>query len=118
MAIPTNSLFESLQNTAFNTAKAVFGFSASWTPSTGGAPVLAKVLFQNPTEQMKLAGVDYDPSAWRMEYKFGDLPGLKELSDSRGSSEVVLVEGTEYFVAKIDTKFDGKTLIATLIPKP
>jgi hypothetical protein len=118
MAIPTNSLFEAIQNAAFATTEAVFGFPASWTPSTGGAAKEATVLFQNPTEQMKLAGVDYDPDAWRMEYRFGEFPGLKELSDGRSSNEVVVISGSEYFVAKIDTKFDGKTLIATLIPKP
>ena len=118
MAAPINSLFEGLQNAAFATAEAVFGFSASWTPSTGGSAVTTKVLFQNPTEQMKLAGVDYDPDAWRMEYRMGEFQALKGLVDTRGTSEIVVIESVEYYVAKISTKFDGKTMVATLIPKP
>lgn len=114
---PIASPFEALQRGVFDTVKSVMGFTASWTPSAGGDAIEKLVLFQNPTEEMKLAGVEYDPTAWRMEYRFEDFPGLEDAVNARASNEVVVIEGTEYYIAKVSKKFDGKTFIAELQPK-
>lgn len=116
MPYPTNSMFENMQKTVFATAGTVFGHVLTWTPSAGDDEITAKVLFQNPTESMKLAGIDYDPTLWRMEYSYEQLPGLKAAVDARGGAETVTIEGVDYYVRVVDTKYDGKTYIAQLQP--
>ena len=106
-----------MQQAAFGVVTGAMGFAASWTPAGGGDEQTARVLFQNPTEEMKIAEVDYDPGAWRMEYKIDDLPGLEDAANARASKEVVIIEETEYYVRKVHRKFDGKTFIAELQPK-
>lgn len=113
---PTNTPFEALQRSAFGVIQNQMGFVASWVPASGGDEQTARVLFQNPTEDMKLAGVDYDPSHWRAEYQIEDFVGLFEAANARQSAEVVTIEGVDYYVRKVSKKFDGKTYIAELLP--
>lgn len=114
---PISTPFEAMQQSAFDVITGTMGFAATWAPDGGGDEESATVLFQNPTEEMKIAGVDYDPGAWRMEYYLGDLPGLETAANARASKEVIVIEGTEYYVRKVHRKFDGKTFIAELQPK-
>jgi hypothetical protein len=116
MANPVNSLFTAMQKTVFATAGTVFGHSATWVPAAGGQSYTEQVLFKNPTEAMTLAGVDYDPEIWRMEYSFEKFPGLKESVDQRAATEIVTIETQQYYVRAINTKFDGKTYIVDLQP--
>lgn len=110
------SPFDQIQRTAWETVGKTFAEPASWTPSTGGAAFSANVFFKNPTEELRLAGVEYDPAEWQMEYLEGDFPGLKGLVDSRDSEEVVDIDGTSYYIKAIDTVYDGKTYRASLQP--
>lgn len=116
MSQPISTPFEALQRTAFSVIQGVMGFAASWAPADGGDTQTARVLFQNPTEDMKLAGVDYAPDHWRMEYQIGDFDGLFVAANRRQSAEVVEIETVEYYVRKVSKKFDGKTYIADLQP--
>lgn len=116
MSQPTSTPFEALQRAAFGVIQDVMGFAATWTPAAGGDEKTARVLFQNPTEDMKLAGVDYAPDHWRMEYQIDDFPGLETAANRRQSAEIVEIEGTQYYVRKVSKKFDGKTFIADLQP--
>jgi len=113
---PTNTPFEALQRSTFSVIQGVMGFAATWTPAAGGTTLTSRVLFQNPTEDMKLAGVDYDPAHWRMEYQIGDFNGLFTAANARQSAEVVTIEGENYYVRKVSKKFDGKTYVADLQP--
>jgi len=112
----TGSIFSNIQKTVFATTETVFGYLATWEPSIGGDAVTERVLLQNPTEQMTTAGVDYDPDAWRMEFGQNQFVGLKQLADSRATNEKITIEGNEFLVAKVFTKFDGNTLVAILSP--
>lgn len=112
----TGTPFDVLQSAVFETTKAVFGYECSWTAQDKGGSYSGKVHFSNPTEALRTIGVEYDPTAWEMEYKDGDFPGLKERVDRRDSKERVNIAGTEYWVKQILTKFDGKTFVASLKP--
>ena len=112
------SMFDLYQKTVFATAEAVFGTLAVWTSSLGGPAVEGKVLLNNPTEKMSVAGVDYDPTIWRIEFYPDQFPGLKDLVDTRATTEQMSIDGQDFYIAQIDTKFDGNTFIAILNPIP
>ena len=112
------SIFDQYRKTVFATAETVFGTSAIWTSSMGGSTVEGKVLLNNPTEKMAMAGIDYDPTAWRIEFTPDQFPGIKDLVDTRATSEVFSINGQDFYVAQIDTKFDGQTYVAILNPLP
>lgn len=110
------SPFDNLQNLIFDTTKDLFGFECSWTAQDGGASYTGKVHFKNPTQKLKDIGVEFDPTNWEMEYRFGDFDGLQERVEARNSKEKVTVDGVEYYVINIDTDWDGKTYTAKLKP--
>lgn len=115
---PASSPFDALSRTVFNTTVNVMGYTATWTPAGGGETYTAKVHFNNPTEMVQRVGIEYNPDAWQMEYYLDDFPGLKDLADGRGSLEVVTVADQEWYVKTVIKKYDGKTYIAELKPKP
>lgn len=109
---PTSNPFTKLQRHTFDVVTSVMGYVCTWGAET------RRVGFKNPTEEMRLAGVDYDPSAWVMEYRDDHFTGLEAAVAVRGAAEVVEIEGREYYVRKISRKFDGRTFVAELQPKP
>lgn len=109
------NLFDDLQDASFDVVTNTYGYDATWSPSEGGDDVVARVLFNNPTNKQKLSGVEYDPYHYKMEYKKGDLPGLKEAIDKTGT-ETVTIQGQQYYVRQVLTLFDGRTMEATLEP--
>ena len=113
---PTGSPFDALSRNVFTTTVDIMGYVATWTPSGGGDSYVAKVHFNNPTEAVQRVGIEYNPTAWQMEYYIGDFPGLKALADGRGSLEVVNVAGYDWYVKTVVKKHDGKTYIAELKP--
>lgn len=88
------------------------GFAATWGEFT------ERVGFKNPTEEMRVAGVDYDPTAWTMEYRDDHFVGLEAAVSVRGSAQVVEIEGKEYWVRRVSRRLDGRTFVAELQPKP
>ena len=113
----SENIFDDLQDAAFDVVTNTMGYDASWTPSEGGASLTARVLFNNPTESKKLSQVEYDPFRWEMEYKKGDFDSLKDSVD-RNNTEIVTLKGKEFYVRQITAKLDGRTLVATMEPKP
>ena len=110
--------FDGIQDAAFNIVVQTMGYAATWTPAAGGAEITATVLFNNPTAKFALfQQAEYNPNRYFMEYKFGDLTGLRESVDS-GTSETVNVNGVDYYTRSCNTKYDGKTIIVVLEPKP
>lgn len=114
------SIFSGIQNTAFDIVTNVFGNDASWLPKAGGPLQTATVLYKDATEKHGLGDVDYNIERYVMEYKAGVFPGLKE-SVTAGEMEKVSITTDqnitlEFFVRRIETKFDGKTIIAILNP--
>lgn len=107
------NIFDGLQNTAFDVVTTTMGYDATWSPSEGGSTLTGRILFNNPTESKKLSEVEYDPYAYRMEYKRGVFDGLKESVDRNGT-ETVTIKGQDYYVRQVAAKHDGNTLIATL----
>lgn len=109
--------FDSAQDAAFNIVVQTMGYPATWTPLAGGAQITATVLFNNPTAKFALfQQADYMPNRYFMEYKFGDLIGLKESVDN-SNDEIVNVNGIDYYTRSCSTKYDGKTIIVVLEPK-
>jgi hypothetical protein len=108
-----DNLFDGLQTVTFNVVTATMGYTATWQPADGSPLQTAKVLFKNPTEGQKLADQEYDPYRYTMEYQTGVFTGLKPSVDANNVEEVT-IGGAGYYVRKVDGKYDGKTMIATL----
>jgi hypothetical protein len=102
-----SNLFDSLQHTAHSLVNQVMGVDASWSSQ------VARVLFNDPSKKYELAGIDFEPAGWSIEYKAGDFIGLKESIDEGNIAEVVINAQT-YIVRSVRKEFDGKTYIAQL----
>ena len=118
-------IFDRLQEVSFDTVSRTMGYDASWTPSNSSTEQTTKVLLKNPTEKYGYLGnqeyqlPEFDPLHWTMEYRAGTFNGLKELADKRNEvSEQVEINGQQFFVAGVYTKYDGKTYLATISPIP
>jgi hypothetical protein len=115
---PNMSLFDSLQNTVFDLTATTFGYPATWKPSDSEEILNAIVLYKDATEKHGLSDQDYNIERYQMEYKNGDFEGLKE-KIAAGDLENVKIElkpgviGT-FAVRRIETKYDGKTIVAFL----
>lgn len=108
------SLFDGYQRAVFNSAKTLFGDTATWTPSDGSPATEGKVLFNNPTNPIQLGDSDkfqYRPYDYSFEYLKGAFVELKQNVD-QGMTETVLIGEYLLSVREIQTKYDGKTFIA------
>ncbi len=113
-----DNLFDGAQTAASKVVSNTMGYDAVWVPSDGShnAGYTARVLFKNPTENKELAGVNYDPDHYQMEYFEGEFPGLKTLVKANNGGEIVVIKSVGYNIQNVDTKHDGKTIIADLYP--
>jgi hypothetical protein len=112
------SPFDLLQTTVFDNILNVFGVEAEWEAADKGASFVGRVLFNNPTEPLRLQGFEFDPTKYEIEFREGQFPGLKERVDSRKTTEFVFVDGSRYAVLAIVMKYDGKTIRASVQPSP
>jgi hypothetical protein len=106
------SIFDNLQDMAFNTVTKTMGVAASWTLSEDPSTThTGSVLFKKPTEERELADskVDFNPNIYFIEYKEGVFPGLYELLKANETTETIVIGNTSYDVLFIDALFDGKT---------
>lgn len=112
------NIFDRIQTTAVSVVKNTMGYDAVWIPSDNSHPsgYSGRVLFKNPTENKELAGVEYDPNHYQMEYAEEQFPGLQELVGANNGGEQITINSVLYNVQNISTKFDGKTIIADLSP--
>lgn len=113
--------FDAIQAAAFDVVTNTFGYAAKWTPSDGSAEKTAQVLYKDATEKQGLSDQDFEVERYKMEYKNGDFPELKNLVDTADTIEKVSIETQkdiwlEFMVRRIERKFDGKTFIAILNP--
>lgn len=114
-----SNVFDGYKANVFDIAAQTMGYDSLWIPSDGSVPdgYTARVLFNNPSEKKNLAGIEYDPRNWKMEYRFTQFPGLKDIVDTSTTEESVTINGHDYWVRAVDAKFDGDTYIAILEPK-
>jgi len=121
------NLFDRIKVPAFNVITRVMGYDAVWVSSVDGLIYTGRVGFKDPSEAEKLSGIDsYNEDQPYMEYIVGIFPGLKELTDATtgeivtiydtNANGVQFIKGT-FNVAKVVTKSDGDTYVATLIPE-
>jgi len=90
------------------------GDVALWIPSDGSEQQSTKVLFNQPEENKTLGDVDkyqYSPCKYFFEYYQGQFIGLKASVDL-GGIETVTINGLQYDVREVSTKYDGKNYIA------
>ncbi len=113
-----DNLFDGAQAAAGKVVSNTMGNVAVWVPSDGSHPAgyTVRVLFKNPTENKELAGVNYDPDHYQMEYFEGEFPGLRELVGENNGGETVVIKSVTYNIQHVSTKHDGKTIIADLYP--
>lgn len=108
------SPFDALQASVFGTVSATLGYEASWSPSAGGSAYTARVLFKAPSDDQRLAFVDYSEVQPFCEYYGSDFPGLKDAVEAR-SHERLVINGITYYVRKVEAIHDGRTFKATLV---
>lgn len=114
------SPFDAIQDTVFNTVTAIFGETAVWLPSAGGDSLSAAVLYKDPSAKYGIGESEFDVEEYYMEYKQGDLPGLKEAVNNGYLESLTITSKTgsmDFFVRKCTKKFDGKTIVAILNSK-
>lgn len=105
--------FDNLRKSMLRTVKGVYKHDATWTPSAGGAAVVAKVLFNEPNNERKQLSGEYYPEIYTMEYFEQDFVGLYE-SNRSGTPEWVEVNGQRYEVQEVKKFWDGQTYRAQL----
>jgi hypothetical protein len=105
------NLFDSLQDAAHTVVANTMGYTASWTPSTGGGPTqTATVLFNKPTQKADITDEEFQDITPKMEYLDGDFVGLDDAVNSN-KTEIITIAGIDYVGYKVDRKYDGKTII-------
>lgn len=109
------NIFDGLASNVFSTVATTMGYDVVWQPVDGSDTQTARVLFKDPSMAQKVGPVEFRPNEFVMEYKLGDLVGLKESTDARGREEV-LIENRSYMVVAVDAIADGKTFRAILEP--
>lgn len=111
------ALFDQLQSLMHGTCNNIFGNTATWTPSNGGAVVTGLVLLKEPTIKQELSGdVNYLPQVVFAEYMKGTFNGLFEAVRAN-ESEYLTINGIEYYVREVTAIYDGKTYKALLDSK-
>ena len=118
------SIFDKYKEISFRTVGGLMGTRAVWNPVTPGTyptgGYVAKVLFNNPTEQAAKYGAVYDAEQTTIEYFAGDFPGLYQSAEVRGAIEVITLTDdaglnpVEYMVKSVVRKHDGDTYVATI----
>lgn len=107
------SLFDLYQKTTQGIVTTLYGDAATWTPAAGSTLYSAMVLYKEPTDKEKAGDQDYVVSRPSMEYFYSDFPGLYEAVQAK-SSEVVEINGVEFYPFQGEKKFDGKVIILYL----
>ena len=107
------NLFDGVQSAAQAVVTNTMGYDASWTPSGGGGPYTARVLFNKPTQKEDIDDDNYLAIRPRIEFFEGQFPGLLE-SVRRNNNESVVVNAITYVAYKGEKKFDGKTIVIYL----
>jgi hypothetical protein len=112
------SRFEAYQFGVFTRVLGTMGTPAHWTSVDGTLTWEGLVLFQNPTEQYRLAGMPSETGRYVVEYYFGQLDGLKEIVDRQENddNEVISVDGIDYQVTSVERVHDGRTYRADVVP--
>lgn len=108
------NIFDGLEESTFNIVANTMGYQAVWSPSDGGVLLSAIVLYKNPSETARVLEVEYNPKRAMMEYFETDLPGLFEAVADKSNDETVVINGIEYGVNQVLSKFDGKSYTAHL----
>lgn len=111
------SAFDVIQNHTFDIINMVMGDDVRWVSLSGEVLQEAKALYNHPSESGGISDTDYETDEYSIEYKQGDLPGLKEAVNGRETVYVeVLLNGiwVKHWAQRMEAKYDGKTLIAFL----
>jgi hypothetical protein len=110
-----SNIFDRLEEQAFDVVTKTMGYVATWQPATGALQT-AEVLYYNPDEKQNFSQVDFEPQVPYMEYRKGFFEGLKEAIDNKEVA-VVTINNQSFDVLDVNTKFDGKTIVAKLQPQ-
>jgi hypothetical protein len=107
------NIFDDMQDGLFDLTTEIFGYDASWTPSTpGSVEQVARVNYRKPNEKDSITnGIVFMPLVYFIEYKEGVFPELKTLVDN-GSDEIIIIKGAQHIVRSVQRMYDGKTFHA------
>lgn len=110
-----SNLFDEIRDTLFDIVTNTIGYDATWIPSDGSNPLgyKARVLFKYPEADRKLSGATYSSFNYEMEYRRDFFHGLK-LSVNHTNTEVITVDGKNYYCRNVDVLADGNTFKAQL----
>lgn len=110
-----SNVFDTYKRISSQLVARTMGYDAAWTPTGSNTAQTARVLFREPTDKEVLAGVDYMPYHFIMEYSHPDFANLKNTTEQgHAITETVTVNGETYRVLSVKAKFDGATFVAKL----
>lgn len=109
-----SNLFDNLSGKVFGVCSKVMGYDATWTPSTGGSELTARVLFGEPTMDDRLGeyGDKYNLRTFFMEYYQGNFPSLFEnVQDDNEELVQITIDDIQrmFYVVREEAKYDGRT---------
>ena len=108
-----SNLFDNLSGKVFGVCSKVMGYDASWTPSTGGGALTARVLFGEPTMNDRLGeyGDKYTLRTFFMEYYQGSFPLLfNNVQNDLPEYVLITIDDIQrtFYVINEEAKYDGR----------
>lgn len=111
------NIFDGLADMVFNATTSTMGYDATWIPNDESPSISARVHYNDKTATDRIGDIDYQPETPTMQYKYGDLPGLKEAID-RGNLETIVIDfrgqTLTFLTSSAKAIFDGRTIIVDL----
>jgi hypothetical protein len=98
--------FDDVRELMFESVLERMGKHMSWTSSMDGQIRKGKVLYREPSDEERLLDKEYYPDVFYIEFKDSEFRGLDDAVDE-GHSEVVTIEGKEYWVRWCIKLWDG-----------
>ena len=96
----------------FDTVAKVMGYSASWTPVSGGSALTGMVNYRSPNLKELTAGFEYSPKMIIAEWRKGQFAGLESAFSAH--NEHIVINGVTYNVINVKGSFDGQTFESVL----
>jgi hypothetical protein len=106
-------LFDRLAKSLFTAVNRMFSVDAQWI-SSGEFRFSGLVLFNDPTSRMLADDQTYESLDPWCEFLKPAFDGLIDLVNDREVSEILIIEGREYYVTLIEQLHDGNTVKAFL----
>jgi hypothetical protein len=113
--------FDGYKKRVFDATTRAMGYTATWTPSTGGAEQTAQVHLRAPGDREILRDQKFTPEKPVMEYRGGFFVGLYDLLRNKNTNETITIVKDDaelvYDCLNETAEWDGDTFKVSLQSK-